>query len=87
MTHDPIDWEQAEDSLLAPSLAAGDATGCAEPPFPPTAKSPIRPHRSNNWGLCSTRLQGVGLVARVAQRHPGDGGRTMGPGGSGQPAR
>ncbi len=43
MTHDPIDWEQAEDSLLAPSLAAGDATGCAEPPFPPTAKSPIRP--------------------------------------------
>lgn len=27
MTRDPIDWEQAEDSFLAPSLAAGDATG------------------------------------------------------------
>lgn len=27
MTADPIDWEQAEDSFLVPSLAAGDATG------------------------------------------------------------
>jgi len=27
MSMEPIDWEQAEDSFLAPSLAAGDATG------------------------------------------------------------
>jgi threonine dehydrogenase-like Zn-dependent dehydrogenase len=27
MSKEPIDWEQAEDSFLAPSLAAGDATG------------------------------------------------------------
>ncbi|MEP7020618.1 MAG: hypothetical protein ABI808_08205 [Pseudonocardiales bacterium] len=27
MNRDPIYWEQAEDSFLAPSLAAGDPTG------------------------------------------------------------
>ena len=27
MSKEPIDWEQGEDSFLAPSLAAGDATG------------------------------------------------------------
>lgn len=27
MSKEPIDWEQAEDSFVAPSLAAGDATG------------------------------------------------------------
>ena len=27
MSKEPVDWEQAEDSFLAPSLAAGDATG------------------------------------------------------------
>ena len=27
MSKEPIDWEQAEDSFLAPSLASGDATG------------------------------------------------------------
>ncbi|PZS28927.1 MAG: SAM-dependent methyltransferase [Pseudonocardiales bacterium] len=27
MNREPIDWEQAEDSFLGPSLAAGDATG------------------------------------------------------------
>ena len=27
MSMEPIGWEQAEDSFLAPSLAAGDATG------------------------------------------------------------
>jgi hypothetical protein len=27
MNHGPVDWEAAEDSFLAPSLVAGDATG------------------------------------------------------------
>jgi hypothetical protein len=27
MSAEPIDWEQAEDSFVGPSLAAGDATG------------------------------------------------------------
>jgi hypothetical protein len=27
VSNEPIDWEQAEDSFLAPALAAGDATG------------------------------------------------------------